>query len=281
MKSKNPRILILGASGMVGRTVFKYLSNELLDVTGTVRKKSGKNQMNFIFSDKSSLNKLFKKYQFDCVINCIGILKKNNKGYGLNFALPKNLESLSIFHKFKIINISSDDVYDSLSKKANEKTKTKPDNPYGKSKLKGEIISKNVLNIRTSFIGFDPIEKKGLIEWLIQNENKEVDGFVNQTWSGCTTLQFAKLCKYLVNNFRVIRRKTPVVNFVPIGPLTKFELVKAISKSLKLKIKINKHEANEEINRYLISLYFDNKFFRRYTTEINKAVKELINFENK
>ena len=66
---------------------------------------------------------------------------------------------------------------------------------------------------------------------------------MNQTWSGCTTLQFAKLCKELIK-----KPNNSPVHFVPLGPISKYKLVKDISNELKINVKVNKSES-ENINR--------------------------------
>jgi len=280
MKNK---VLVLGASGMVGRTVFKFLSkSKSLSVFGTVKTKTTDNLFKFNFPNNNVFfNSILLEYRFNYIINCIGTLKnKDNKNYQINYLLPKLLYGLSKKYHFKIINISTDDVFDFMSGDVNEKSKPIPNNSYGISKLKGEIFSKRILNIRTSFIGFDPDEKKGLIEWIKSNKTKSINGYVNHAWSGCTTLQFAKLCMYLVskNNFENLSKQTNILNFSPLGPITTYQLLKFISKSLNPDIKINKFKS-QVINRNLYSIFFDRKFLNKYTTEINKAILELEKFE--
>ena len=82
------------------------------------------------------------------------------------------MERISRKSKFKIINISTDDVFPQLCGKVSENDRPKPTSIYGKSKLKGEVKAPNVLDIRTSFIGFDPIDRKGLIEWILGEKVK-------------------------------------------------------------------------------------------------------------
>ncbi len=279
MKSK--KILVLGATGMLGRVVFKYfLKKKSLTTLGTSRTKN-ENLFLLDVREKKSLKKILDQTgNIDFIINCIGTLKSNpSKDYSINYTLSSHLEKLQKKYKFKLIDISTDDVFNSLSGKVNENSSPSPNNPYAKSKLRGEVSSNFSINIRTSIIGFDPEEKKGLIEFL--KKNKKVSGCIDQIWSGCTALQFARLCDYLMNNnsFTRLRRKTNVVHFAPLGPITKYELLKKISKTLLLKTRVVKYKSNEKIDRILTSSYFDKKFLRRYTTEIDQALTDLQKFE--
>jgi len=245
--------------------------------------KCEKNENLFLLDvrEKKSLKKIMDQAgNIDFIINCVGTLKSNpSKDYSINYILPNHLEKLQKKYKFKLINISTDDVFNPFSGEVNEICSPSPNNPYAKSKIRGEVSSNFSINIRTSIIGFDPEGKKGLIEFL--KKNKKVNGYIDQIWSGCTTLQFARLCDYLMNNnnFTKLRRKTNVAHFTPLGPITKYELLKKISKTLMLKTRFVKYKSNEKIDRILTSIYFDKKFLQRYTTEIDQALTDLQKFE--
>lgn len=277
------KILILGSSGIVGRVIYKYFYLKHPETTfGTVRKFPSKNKL--IFNYNGSVDEvkelLSKVKDIDLVINCIGKLRdKKTKEYKINYTLPNHLERLIPVYEFQLIHISTDDVFSPLVGTVNEDSIPKPYNLYGKSKLKGETKSSNAISIRTSFIGFDPNEKKGLIEFI--KKNKEINGYTDQTWSGCTPLQFAILCEFLSrnNNFENIRSKTNIVHFTPLGQIIKYELLLVISKKLKLKTKINPFKSNEVLKRNLISKFFDKKFLKKYKTDLNFALDELIKFE--
>ena len=281
----NKKILVLGATGMLGRCVYKYFSkNGFYSVFGTSRVKN----KSFYFFDAKEIdsleNILGQTGQVEYIINCIGILKSGpSENFSINYLLPKQLEKLQKKYKFRLIHISTDDVFGAHSGKVNEKSTPSPNNPYALSKLKGEVTSKFSINIRTSIIGFDPSEGKGLIEWLIKNKNKNIQGYTNQNWSGSTTLQFARFCEYLIknNHFEKTRSKTNRVHFSPLGPITKYKLLKLISEKLNIKVNINKFEAEEKINRNLSSIYFDKKFLQSYISDTGKAIIALKEFEEK
>lgn len=278
MKSIFPKIIILGATGMLGRAIYKYLSKKYSNVYGTSRKP----EPGFIYLNALSaiekLKKIFVKIQPKFVINCIGILKGGNKKSlkRINSDFPKIISLISGDCNFKIINISTDAVFDNLQKEVDEDSAPASDDEYGESKLAGE--QKNILNIRTSIIGFDPNEQKGILESLIKNRDNCPIGYTNQKWSGATTLQVAQFIEKLIysKGFKNIFKKTNVIHFAPIRS-NKYNLVKAFSNLLKLKKPIKK--LGKEINRTLKSKYIDDEKLKHYGISLKKALRELLNFE--
>ena len=120
------RILIFGATGMLGHQLYKILSlNTNLIVFGTCRNKnkikalSGYKQI-IVFKNLFKLNKLrffIKKIKPDIVINCVGIIKQNSKQnsqkiiFKINSSLPNNLSKLAVENNFKFVHFSTDCVF--------------------------------------------------------------------------------------------------------------------------------------------------------------------------
>lgn len=80
------KILILGASGMLGNTLFRVFQNAGFDVWGSLRNSDLLNYFPRNLHDKlilgidvlnqDSLIQLFRKIKPNVVINCIGIIKQ-------------------------------------------------------------------------------------------------------------------------------------------------------------------------------------------------------------
>lgn len=284
MANNEFKILILGANGMVGHTVFNYLSDKFPDqVFGTCSRSDSKNQFKFKFSESTKeLEKIITDLQnVKFIINCIGELKNgNSKKMKINYTLPALLDKLAEKKKFQLIHISTDDVFSPYSGKVNEKSKPNPENNYALTKLLGETKSKKSITIRTSFLGFDK-NKKGLLEYA--RNSKIINGYDNQIWSGCTTLQFSRFCEYLItgSNFKKLRKRANVVHFVPLGPVSKYSILKSAIKVLNLNTKIYKTKAAESITRVLTSVYLSKKFFSIFNTDVDLSISELYKFENK
>lgn len=150
-----PSILVLGARGMVGHTVYNYLKQKFpYNIFGTIR------EDDTFFSLKASsvekdLSTIFKeKEDIGYVINCIAILNtsRNTKTMEIvNTVFPQRLDALSHKYRYKVIHISSDAVFNALSGNVTESSIPFPEDTYGVTKLKGEPTSANSLSIRTSF----------------------------------------------------------------------------------------------------------------------------------
>lgn len=288
VKKINNNILILGAEGLVGRTVFVYLSHlSPENVWGTTRNKNHINERMLLFSAESYLNDfntiLNKTQRVDYVINCIGNINYDSPLKELvyiNSLLPHLLEELAEKHNFRLIQISTDAVFSPVSGRVNEKSKPSPVDNYGMSKLLGETTSLNSITIRTSFIGLDPNNHRGLLEKTLTHENPT--SFTNQIWTGCTTLQFANLCEWIImrDKFQLLRKKSPVFHFSPIGPISKYTLVKTFLKTAGYKLNLKKGKG-EKRKRVLTTESFDLLQMKKYTSNINKSFERMIEFEKR
>ena len=68
----------------------------------------------------------------------------------------------------------------------------KPTDDYGLSKFLGEVTNtKNVLTLRTSFIGHE-IQMLSLLEWFL-NQSGDVCGYSKAFYSGLTTVEVARV----------------------------------------------------------------------------------------
>ncbi|MDP2585883.1 MAG: sugar nucleotide-binding protein [Candidatus Levybacteria bacterium] len=280
MKNSSRQVLVLGATGMLGRIVYQYLLKHKRYIQGTSRNLANKNFIYLNFKKSSDLETLFENKSFSFVINCIGALRgsSNEKLKLLNIILPKALLMLSRKYNFKIINISTDAVFSNTAGEVYEQSIPNPNDLYGKSKFKGELSS-NTINIRTSILGFDPIEHKGFLEFMLLNKSKEISGFIDTKWSGSTTLQLAKFIELLIleNNFSNLLAKTNIVHFAPLGPITKYKILKTFSKLINY-VKIIKSNGPKQ-TRILKTTYIEEIKLKKHTKFLEKALRELIEYD--
>jgi dTDP-4-dehydrorhamnose reductase len=175
---KKQSILVLGADGLVGQTVF--LSLQALfpnSVWGTVRNKNHLSASIFPFSvsdcetDFESIHKKVGKITY--VINCIGVTKESDKKllHLVNTVFPHKLQAMIQDMQTKLFHISSDAVFSPLCGEVTEQDTPLPVTEYGKSKLAGETSTAHALTIRSSFLGFDMYHKKGLLEKTFHKKN--------------------------------------------------------------------------------------------------------------
>lgn len=285
MKSTQPEILIIGASGMLGHTVFNYFKQYFPESTwGTTR--TNKLDKNIIIFDAQLderlqiLDKNFNK--LDYIINCSGILPSNknlNEMNYINAMLPHNLSTFAEEKNAKLIHISSDAVFPRLVMDADEDTPPSPENFYGETKLRGEPNSMNAITFRTSILGLDPYQHKGLLEWVIQT--RDCVAYTNQYWSGCTTYQYASLCYRIIisGTFNQLRSRSRIFHFPPIAKIAKRDIITSFLKLSKNE-KVVRTAIGEPLNRILITKYRDLLKIKNQQT-LEEALEDLINFERK
>lgn len=289
MSGNARNILVLGADGLVGHTVFNYLYKKNPTTTfGTTRKNKENRKNIFLFtadnceSDYQKIHTALKSVAY--IINCIGSTKQENispEDVFVNADFPHYLEKITKVQNTSLIHISTDAVFSPTEKVVTENTIPSPVREYGIAKHNGETTAENALTVRSSFIGFYKEKKMGLLEWLQHTNDKCVKGYSDQIWSGCTTLQFAELCNALItkNYFYLLRSKKNVFHFTPLKA-TKYEILQSTVDLLKLKVRIEK-TTSTPVTRVLKSLFTTNDILLESETNLQAAIKKAWQFEYK
>ena len=263
------KVVILGHEGMLGSCVINYLRLNNIDTYSVPHR----------FPDPK-MGDIISFLEPDFVINCIGSIPQKTQCFEVNYAVPIYLVTLAKKVGFKIIHPSSDcefsgempvgDFYSSTdAQDANE--------PYGLSKITGtNIILKSGLGkvIRTSIIGFENKTKFSLLEWFLSNpRGSHVDGYLNHYWNGITTLKWAEVCLYIINNYDSIN--TSVIQ-IGTEPVTKFDLLNIFNEVFGRDIKVNPVYKSFNLNRCLKS----NLDLNFVNSSIAEQLLELKNNEN-
>lgn len=150
------RIVILGYTGLIGKSILEYLSKDnslnLVCVGRNIRKKPYKNtkikycRWDFTTFKKSNLIFLNKA---NVIINCVGKnINTTNNFEKLNvFFIKKLIQHIKISKtRTRLIHLSSVSVYETNKKNISsykvisENSRIKPNDSYSKSKLDGDII---------------------------------------------------------------------------------------------------------------------------------------------
>jgi len=256
------KIIILGSTGILARTLQLYLSKKNVDLLTISReRKNNKNYYLKNFLNFKKLEKLIFKTKPTHIINCIGITKFNNSYNNkkltvyLNSKMPIYLANYCKLNKIFLLHISTDCVFS--GKKGNYLDNSFKDTKdlYGLSKKKGEVKNEFASTIRTSFIGPELNTNKSLLSWFL-SEKKIVKGYTKAFFSGLTSLE---LCKIIYNYF--IKNNLLKNKIINVGSrrISKYVLLTKIRKVFKKKIVISKHQ-NIIIDRSLNS-----KKFRKIT----------------
>ena len=256
------KIIILGSTGILARTLQLYLSKKNVDLLTISReRKNNKNYYLKNFLNFKKLEKLIFKIKPTHIINCIGITKFNNSYNNkkltvyLNSKMPIYLANYCKLNKIFLLHISTDCVFS--GKKGNYLDNSVKDTKdlYGLSKKKGEVKNEFASTIRTSFIGPELNTKKSLLSWFL-SEKKIVKGYTKAFFSGLTSLE---LCKIIYNYF--IKNNLLKNKIINVGSrrISKYVLLTKIRKVFKKKIEISKHE------NFIIDRSLNSKKFRKIT----------------
>lgn len=203
------KILVLGAHGMAGHMITKWLKFRNYHVT-TVARSSKSGQADIycdIYQDHKKRQDLLDNLKnYDYVINAQGILvgqanKEPNLAIYVNSWWPWEIAATLMNTKTRLVHISTDCVFNGKIGWYKESSMPDEANTYGRSKALGEIVNSKDITFRTSIIG--PEIKStgtGLFNWVTTVKNKSIKGFKNHYWNGITTLTLAKAIETYINN---------------------------------------------------------------------------------
>ena len=262
------KLLILGASGMIGHKLFDALSKQPnLVVWATVRssekftKLFGPKLISHIVSnidanDFAAISNLLKDIKPDVIINCIGITKqlvKENdplEAIEINSVFPHRLASLCKEFDIRMIQFTTDCVFNGQKGNYKETDPSDATDLYGRSKYLGEVYYPHCLSIRTSFIGHELGTDYGLLEWFLSQKNV-VTGYQCARYSGIPTVLIASiLTQYILPN-----SKLHGLYHISTDPISKYDLLQLFAKSYNKKINIIKDDT-VKIDRSLNSERF-------------------------
>tara|TARA_B100000963_G_C22599295_1_gene659446 strand:- start:688 stop:1542 length:855 start_codon:yes stop_codon:yes gene_type:complete len=273
------RVLVLGASGLIGNAIFKILSiSKDISVSGTFlnsdKKKFKFNDQMILINlmDHKKTKTLINKLYPDIVINCCGITKHHKlfsdseKTIYLNSILPHKLRKICIKNKIRLIQISTDCVFKGNKGNYHETDDCDAYDFYGKSKSLGEICSDSMLTIRTSTIGHEIETKYGLLEWFLLQKN-ECLGFEKAFFSGLTSLEFAKIIK----DFILPNEKLNGIIHIGGQIISKYDLLKIINKVY------NKNIIIERENKFILNRSLNSEKFYKFSGYKPKSWDTLIN----
>ena len=245
-------MLILGATGMVGHTLFRQLLLEDgLDVHAAVRTAMGADRWfpgvmsakvhdGIDASDFDTVSRVFASVQPDIVVNCIGIIKQSpllEDPVGvitINSLLPHRLMHLCRPAGVRLIQMSTDCVFSGRQGSYREKDEPDATDFYGRSKLLGEVLEDPCcLTMRKSMIGHEWRGKRGLIEWFLAQQGS-VKGFTGAVFTGLPTFEMARiLVDYVIPNENL----WGLYN-VGADPISKYELLGLVAERYGKRIEI-------------------------------------------
>jgi dTDP-4-dehydrorhamnose reductase len=262
------RVLVIGASGMIGSTVLRVLSEKVeWEVFGSIR--ADRNKQFFTASLRErlisgidaeyvdSLVKVLDQLRPNVVVNCAGLTKHKPEAEDplvsipINTMMPHRLAGLCKLFGARLIHVSSDCVFSGQKGGYVEEDFPDARDVYGKSKALGEVTYPHTITLRTSTIGHELQSKYGLLDWFLSQDGK-CNGYSRAIFSGLPTVVFAQIVRDVV----IPQQGLTGLYHVAAKPIDKFELLKLIAIAYGKNIYIVKDE-NLVIDRSLDASKFN------------------------
>lgn len=237
------RVLVLGASGMLGNAVMRVFSAEhAYEVFGTIRNPSSASSFDDGLHDRliahvnvESFEDLIAAVKFSraqVIINCVGVVKQLSDANDplvalpINSILPHRLARLADIAGARLIHLSTDCVFSGA--KGNYTEADTPDayDLYGRSKLIGEVDYENAVTLRTSIIGHELSGSRSLLNWFLAQEG-EVKGFSKAIFSGLPTVEMARI----IRDYVIPNPGLRGVYHVSADPISKLDLLELVAKA--------------------------------------------------
>ena len=259
------KVLVLGGTGVIGKQIVSSLISSNVTVTAVSRgiisneKNSSKATFAKIDLARTSEDQLSELLSdFDYVINAAGVIKQRIfssnvstqiEAINLNSILPIRLAALIPHASARIINITTDCVFDGFQGNYDESNSHSALDIYGKTKSLGEVQAQNVFNLRCSVIGPDstPLSLAG---WIVHQElNAKITGYVNHFWNGITTYSLSKILLGIIQSGFWT---SGTHHLIPANSWTKFQLVQELVQvSNRLDLILDEGLADQAVNRVL------------------------------
>ena len=271
------KVLVLGASGMLGAMVTQVLSDDsALEVAATVRDTEGGVHLKHalpqvtplpfaVEAGRQQIIDLLKAEEPQWVVNAIGIIKPYisesspdpvERAILVNAAFPHWLAEAASRVDARVLQIATDCVYSGKKGRYVETDSHDALDVYGKTKSLGEVRHGAVSHLRCSIIGPEFKAFRSLLEWFLrQPEKASLSGFTNHDWNGVTTYHYGKLVQGIIQGGAPAQ---PLQHVVPGAALTKYEMLCSFARHFgRGDLEIKAVEAQEKIDRTLSTNFGD------------------------
>jgi dTDP-4-dehydrorhamnose reductase len=235
------KILVLGASGMLGNAMIRVLSEKAdWQVYGTVRSENSKQLFHTDISKRllsgidieqqDSLMQVFIRIRPDVVINCVGLIKQLAdaedplQAIPINALLPHRLARICELSGARLVHMSTDCIFSGEKGGYLESDLSDAEDLYGKSKYLGEVAYPHTVTLRTSIIGHELKTNHGLVGWFL-SQKERCNGFTKAIFSGLPTVVLAQIIRDVV----IPQVDLSGVYHVAAQPISKYDLLKLIA----------------------------------------------------
>jgi dTDP-4-dehydrorhamnose reductase len=201
------RVLVLGATGMLGRALCQVLgSDPRYEVVATTRgvglgAPGAQDTIGGIdVLNGDDLARAFARARPDAVINAVGLIKQLKaladdplNALPINSLLPHRLAQLAQVAGARLVHVSTDCVFTGARGGYREEDPTDAQDLYGLSKRLGEVTDdRGAITLRTSIIGRENGSANGLVEWFL-HAGPQARGWRRAVFSGLPTVVLAQV----------------------------------------------------------------------------------------
>jgi dTDP-4-dehydrorhamnose reductase len=234
------KILVLGATGLLGNAVFRSMSKASgARVEGTIRHEAARglfapeHTARLIvvenLENPQELARLFDSAGPDVVVNCVAAGRPAPadpmRSILVHSVLPRRLLHLCGRSGARLIQIGSDGVFSGMRGAYTEDDAPDANDIYGISKLLGEVDAPHAITLRTSIIGHELQSGSGLLEWFLSQQD-QCRCYTRAIFSGFPTIVLADLIRDVV----IPRPDLHGVYHVATRAISKFDLLQLVAR---------------------------------------------------
>ena len=270
--SKPTKVLVLGATGMLGNAMLRLFSaSQGFTAEGSARSTAGVRLLTESLrasvhtgvdvENPDALTSLFGRVRPQVVVNCIGLVKQLAEAddplaaLPINAMLPHRLSRLCALVGARLVHISTDCVFAGTRGGYTEIDTPDAQDMYGRSKLLGEVTGDaHAITLRTSIIGHELASAHGLVGWFLA-QTQPVRGYARAVFSGFPTVELA----HIVRDHVLPRPDLHGLYQVSAAPIDKLALLRLVA------TQYGRDTTIEPDDRVVIDRSLDSTRFRQAT----------------
>jgi dTDP-4-dehydrorhamnose reductase len=231
------KVLVTGATGMLGFAIHRVLHDRGYHVLGTVRGDAAPASpwcagLRYAFGVEAtrfaSVEDVIERFRPDAVVNAAGIIKQITEAGDsqrlmlVNSVFPRLLAMAAEREGFRVVHFSTDCVFAGSAGNYAEDALPDATDLYGMSKFAGEPASPRVLVLRTSIIGRGLAQNNSLLDWFLRQRG-EVQGYSRAIFSGLPVSEQGRVLAE-----RILPRLHEIAGLLHLAgaPISKLELLR-------------------------------------------------------
>lgn len=279
------RVFLVGANGMLGATLFRYLGgDDAIHLCGSMRGDPSRSTIASLprgpntkllgglsGPDSEQFAQAVADFSPDVIVNCVGWRRRPQnvaetaEMIAANSLWPHRLAALAAQKGARMVHFSTDGVFSGRRGHYREADTPDPVDAYGCSKWLGEPDYRHCLTLRTSMIGHAFFESDQLVDWLVRQKGA-IHGYRNAIFSGLPTIEIANIVKTIV----LPRVELSGVWHLASAPISKFDLIEMIAERYELHVEV------AAVDEPVIDRSLDPTRFRETTGYIAPPWPELV-----